>query len=259
MLALPSMSGEFAMLRVVLLSLLVCTQASAGEIRVLVAGAFKAVVVAAQPDFERESGHRLSIDNGTTGQLAARIMGGEAFDVAIVPPALLAELRQKGLVAPGGGNLAEVGIGVAVKAGAVSPDISTVAAFRAAVLATPRLAMIDPASGGSSGVYLAKLFAAWGIAEALRPKLVLVPGGYVAEKLADGSADLALHQISEILPVAGVTLVGPLPAEIQSVTVYASAVGAKASDPASAQALLEWLMGPKGRAILALKGMQPPR
>jgi molybdate transport system substrate-binding protein len=246
------------MLRMVLLGMLVCTQASAAEIRALVAGAYNAVLVVAQPEFERDTGHSLSIVNGTSGQIGARIVGGEPFDVAVAPPAILAGLRQKGLLAPGGGGLAEVGIGVAVKNGAPLPDISTVAAFRAAVLAAPRVAISDPATGGTSGIYLTKLFADWGIAETLRPRLVLVPGGYVAAALVNGSADLALHQISEILPVAGATLVGPLPAEVQTMTVYASAVGAAAHEPAAAEALLAWLMGPKGRAILAQKGMQPP-
>ena len=132
------------------------------------------------------------------------------------------------------------------------------AAFQQALLAARGVATIDPAAGGSSGIYLWQLFEKMGIAAQLKPKAVLVPGGLVAQRLLNGEADLAIHQISEILAVPGATLVGPLPAEIQNYTVYAGAVAAKARDAAAAQALLATLAGPAAAQVLKDKGMEMP-
>ncbi|MCR0984697.1 substrate-binding domain-containing protein [Roseomonas populi] len=233
--------------------------ASAADVRVLTAGAFKQVVLAAAPEWERETGHRLVVENDTAGALARRVARGEGFDLLIVPPAQMEALARAGHVAPGAVPLARVGVGVGVRDDAPRPDIGSVEAFRAAVLAAPRIAYIDPASGGSSGTYVEGLLGRLGIAEAMRDRRVLVRGGLVAERVADGSADLAIHQISEILPVAGVALVGPLPAEIQSWTVYSGAL-APSPSPAggAARGFLARLAGPEGRAVLRAKGMEPP-
>lgn len=238
---------------------LICvTTASAAEIKVLSAGAFKPVVVALQPEFEKQSGHKLVIDNDTAGGLARRITGGEAFDVVAMPPGGIEQLVQAGKVAPNTTTrLARVAIGVAVKKGAPAPDISGVAAFQEALLKARAVAMIDPAAGGSSGIYLTQLFEKMGIADRIKAKAVLVPGGLVAERLVNGQADIALHQISEILAVPGATLVGPIPREIQNYTVYAGALSANARDAAAARALIAALAGPAAQAILKDKGMEP--
>ncbi|TPG48154.1 ABC transporter substrate-binding protein [Roseomonas nepalensis] len=228
----------------------------ADEVRVLTAGAFKGVVVAAAPDWERETGHRLVVDNDTAGALARRVTAGESFDLLVVPPAQMAALARAGRVAEGAVPLARVGIGVAVRQGAPRPDIGTVEALRAAILAAPRLAYIDPASGGSSGTHVAWLLGRLGVAEAMRGRSVLVPGGLVAERLVDGSADFAIHQISEILPVAGAALVGPLPAEVQLYTTYAGALAPNAGE--AARGFLARLSGEAGRAVLRARGMEPP-
>ena len=156
-------------------------------------------------------------------------------------------------------ELARVAIGVAVKDGAPKPDISSVEKFRAALTAARKIAYIDPASGGSSGIYLAGLFDKWGVADAIKAKAVLVPGGLVAEKLVSGEADLALHQISEILAVRGATLVGPLPAEIQNYTVYAGGLSATTKQADAARKLLAALAGDGAQAVLKDKGMEAPR
>jgi len=133
--------------------------ADAAEIKVLTAGAFKQVVLALVPDFEKQSGHKVVVDNGTAGQLKQRIEGGETFDVAVVTPGVVDGLIANGKIAAGSRlNLASVGVGVMVKEGAPKPDISTVEAFKTALLAAKSVAYIDPASGGSSGIYLDKLF-----------------------------------------------------------------------------------------------------
>jgi molybdate transport system substrate-binding protein len=120
------------------------------------------------------------------------------------------------------------------------------------------VAYIDPAAGGSSGIYLTGLFDKLGIAAQIRPKAVLVPGGLVAQRLVTGEADLALHQISEILAVPGVTLVGPIPADIQNYTVYAGALGAAARDAAATQAFLAYLDSADAQVVLKEKGMDLP-
>jgi molybdate transport system substrate-binding protein len=233
--------------------------AHAAEIKVLTAGAFKPVLVALQPQFEAASGHSLRIENDTAGALQKRIAGGEAFDVVFSSPASLQPLREAGrLGAEAPVPLARVAIGVAVKQGTPAPDIGSVAAFRALLMRSRSVAYIDPAAGGSSGIYLDRLFEQWGIAPQIRAKAVLVPGGLVAQKVVDGSADVAIHQISEILAVPGAVLVGPLPAEIQNYTVYAGALSAQAAQAAAARQLLGALRSPAAGAVLQGKGMEAP-
>lgn len=159
----------------------------ADEIKVLTAGAFKPIVLAVAAAFEKDSGHKLVIDNDTAGGLLRRIGGGEAFDVAVLTPAAVKELVGSGKIAAGTPvNLARTSVGVAVKDGAARPDIATVAAFKAALLAAGKVAYIDPAAGGSSGIYFSKLLETMGIADAVRAKAVLVPGGLVAQRLVSG-------------------------------------------------------------------------
>jgi molybdate transport system substrate-binding protein len=235
------------------------TAACAAEIKLLTSGAFKSVVMAIVPEFEQRSGHKVSVDNDTVGQLVRRIAEGEAFDAVILTPQAIDPLAQSGKVVPGSSvRLARVAIVVAVKSGTPRPEIGTVAAYKQALLQARKVAYIDPAAGGSSGIYLAQLFEKLGIADAIKAKAVLVPGGLVAEHVADGEADLGIHQISEILAVPGVTLVGPIPAEIQSYTVYAGAVSAAARDPAAAQSLLAALSDQRAAAVLKEKGMEAP-
>jgi len=232
--------------------------AAAAEIKVLTAGAFKQVLLALLPDFERTSGHKVVVENDTVGALTKRIEGGETFDLAILTPAAVDALASKGKLVPGSrANLARVGIGVVVKEGAPKPDIGSLAAFKQALLAAKSVAYIDPAAGGSSGIYVAGLLDKLGIAAEVKPKAKLIPGGAVAEHVARGEAELGIHQISEILPVKGVTLVGPLPADIQNYTVYAAALGAQAKESDAAKALLKALSGPAAAEVLKSKGMEP--
>ncbi|HUA56463.1 MAG TPA: substrate-binding domain-containing protein [Candidatus Sulfotelmatobacter sp.] len=243
-----------------LLGLVATTAAPSGaaEIKVLTAGAFKQVLVAALPAFEQRTGHTVTLDNATVGVLIQRIEGGEAFDVAVLSPAAIDALTAKGKIAAGTRKaLAKVGVGVVVKAGAPKPDIATVDAFKRALLDAKSVAYIDPAAGGSSGIYIAKLLKQLGVADAVNAKAKLIQGGAVADHIAAGEAELGLHQISEILPVAGVTLVGPLPAALQNYTVYAAGISSAARDRAAAEALIDQLAGPAGAAVITAKGMEP--
>jgi molybdate transport system substrate-binding protein len=199
------------------------------------------------------------VDNDTAGGLAKRIDGGEPFDLAIITPGVLGDLAKKGkVVGDSRVNVARVGVGIVVKEGAPLPDVSSVDAFKRALIAAKSVAYIDPASGGSSGIYLTGLFDKLGIAADIKPKAKLKQGGYVAELIANGEAELGLHQISEILPVKGVKLVGPLPAEIQNYTTYAAAVGAEAKQPDAARALIKLLTGSPAESVLKGRGMERP-
>jgi molybdate transport system substrate-binding protein len=229
------------------------------EVRILTAGAFKPVVTALAPQFEKTTGHTLIIDNDTAGGLTKRIEAGEAFDVVFLPPTAMGTLTSKGFVATEGqANVARVGIGVAVKEGAPVPEIGTTDAFKTALQRAKAIAVIDPKAGGSSGIYLADLFQKWGMTDTLKAKLVLVPGGLVATRLLNDEADLALHQISEIIAVKGAKLVGPLPAEIQNFTVYRAGLAAKSTTRTPAAAFIELMQSPSAKAILQDKGMEPP-
>jgi molybdate transport system substrate-binding protein len=237
----------------------VALSASAAELKVLTAGAFKPIVMSLAPAFEQRTGHKLVVDNDTAGALAKRIADGETFDVVVLTPAAIEQLTQAGKVAAGSSaRLARVAIGVAVKKGAPAPDIASVEAFQRALIAARAVAYIDPAAGGSSGVYLTQLFEKMGIAPQIKAKAVLVPGGLVAQRLVSGEADIAIHQISEILAVPGAMLVGPIPAEIQNYTVYAGGVAATAHDPAAARAFMALLGSAEARAVLKDKGMEAP-
>ena len=232
--------------------------ANAAEIKVLTAGAFKQVVLEVVPQYEKQSGNKVSVSNDTAGALKKRIEEGEPFDVAIITPAVLGELIEKGKIAAGTNvNVASVGIGVVVREGAAKPDISNVEAFKRALLAAQSVAYIDPASGGSSGVYIEKLLDRLGIADQIRSKAKLKKGGHVADLIVSGEAELGLHQISEIIPVKGAVLVGPLPEEIQNRTTYAAGLSASTVNKEAAGALIKVLSGPTGAAVLKSKGMEP--
>lgn len=234
--------------------------ARADTIKVLTSGAFKQIVVAMVPAFEARTGNKVAVENDTAGALAKRIAGGEAFDVLVLTPGGLKPLAEQGVVdAASVISLAKVGVGVAVKAGAPQPKIATVDDFKQAIVAAHKVAYIDPAAGGSSGIYLDGLFKRLGLADVVRAKAVLVPGGLVAERLVTGEADLAVHQISEILPVPGVTLVGPLPESIQSYTTYAAAASKTSGHPEAARAFLDTLSGPDAARIMHDKGMTPAK
>jgi molybdate transport system substrate-binding protein len=232
--------------------------AAAAEIKVLTAGAIKQVLLVLVPDFEKQTGHKVILENDTVGALTKRIEGGEAFDLAVLTPAAVNDLSTKGkFVAGSRTNLGRVGVGVVVKEGAPKPDISSVDAFKKTLLAAKSVAYIDPAAGGSSGIYVAGLLDKLGIAADVKPKAKLIPGGAVAEHIARGEAEIGIHQISEILPVKGITLIGPLPADIQNYTVYAAGLGANGKESEAAKALLKTLSGPGAADVLKSKGMEP--
>jgi molybdate transport system substrate-binding protein len=158
-----------------------------------------------------------------------------------------------------GADLAKVGIGVMVKAGAPKPDVSSVEAFKQAVLNAVSVGYIDPESGGSSGIYLAGLFARLGIAGQIASKVRLKRGGgHVSDLVLSGDVELGIHQMSEIVSTEGVTLAGPLPDAIQNFTTYSAGIGAAVSDREAAEALITFLTGAEVSQLVAARGMLRP-
>ncbi len=231
------------------LTLAMSQLAEATEIKVVSGGAFKQVLTALTAQYEKESGNKANLTFQTVGQHLKLIRSGkEEFDVAVLTPEAIDALTKEGKIVPGSrADLAKVGVGVVVKAGAPLPDISTVEAFKRTLLAAKSVAYIDPAAGGSSGIYVGHLLERLGIAAQVNAKAKLIQGGAVADHIADGEAEIGIHQISEILPVKGVTLVGPLPADIQNFTIYSAGVGTAAKNAAVASALVKFLSGTSRR------------
>lgn len=231
--------------------------AQAAEIKVISGGAFKTVLNALVTQYQKESGNTVAVTYRTVGQHLKAIAGGEeTFDAAVLTPEAIDGLIKEGKVAAGSRtDLAKTGVGVVVKAGTPLPDISTVEALKKTLLAAKSVAYIDPAAGGSSGIYVGKLLERLGIAKEVNAKAVLVHGGEVATHVVDGEAEIGIHQISEILPVKGAVLVGPLPAAIQNFTVYSA--GVAPGGGTSAASLVKFLSGPHAAAIIKSKGMEP--
>lgn len=228
--------------------------AGANELVILSGGAAKSGVAEVVAAYEAAGGAKVKADFAPMGALTKRLAAGEAADVVIVTEEVLAEIAPKGWVRPETRTeVGRVGVGVAIKTGAPVPDIATPETFKATLLAAKSIVMIDPATG-TSGKHLARVFADLGIADALKAKTTYLQGGYVVEPVGRGEIEIGLHQITEILPVPGVTMIGPLPAPLQKVTVYVAAVGREARNPEAARNFLELLKSSAIRAKLTAKG-----
>ncbi|MDI1282931.1 MAG: substrate-binding domain-containing protein [Reyranella sp.] len=232
--------------------------AAAVDLKLLTAGAFKPAALELVPEFEKRTGHKVTIENDTAGNLGKRVGAGEYFDVVVMPPLVLGPYLGNRIVESSAKALARVGIGVAVKQGAPVPDISTVDAWKKSLLAARAIAYTDPASGGSAGLYLANLFEKMGIAAELKSKTVLVKGGYSAEKVVTGEAEIAMQPMSELLAVPGAMLVGPIPLEVQHYLPYSGGVSVASRNRAAADELLLMLADPKNLPILKKKGLDEP-
>ena len=232
--------------------------ARADEIRLLAAGATKSLLTGLNAQFSKKTGHTILMTNDTAGGVTRRIDAGETYDIIISSRQQIEAVIAKGKLQPGSrSDMASSVVGIAVKEGAPRPDIGSVDAFKAMLIAAKTVAYVDPASGGTSGIYIAGVIDKLGLTEIMKPKLRLQAGGYVAELVAKGEAEIAIHQVSEILPVKGVVLIGELPAEIQSVTTYSGALPPSATPAASA--LLAFLTGDEARPAIEKAGMKPPK
>ena len=235
--------------------LVAAATAQAGEVRVISAGAVKSIITDLAQVYEKETGNKVVMEFGPMGFVSQKLASDPA-DVVIMSDSVIEDTIGKGGVVAGSRtDIARTGMGVGVRAGAPLPDISTVDGFKRAVLEAKSIVYVDPASGATSGVHFASVLQKLGIAEQVKPKTKLVPGGYPAELVAKGEVDLVVHQISEILPVKGVTLVGPLPKDVQKVTVYAAGVASKSTSTELARGFIAFITRPASKAKLAEAGL----
>jgi molybdate transport system substrate-binding protein len=213
-------------------------------------------MIALGPEFERASGHKLVVTYGLAAAFKQNIEAGEAFDVVVLTPALLDDLVKQGKVTDGDrAVIGRAGIGVAIRAGAARPDISSVAAFKQALLNAKSIVY---AKAGQSGVYFTGLLDRLGIADAVKDKIRLERSAVeIGAVMAAGGAEVAVQPISEILPEKGVELLGPFPPEIQSYVVMAAGVSTGAKDHAAAAALVKFLKAPEHVPVIKAKGMEP--
>ena len=241
---------------------LLCQGASveAGEVKVLSAVAMRAALDDLAPQFERQTGQKVVIAYATAGVLRDRIQGDEMVDVTILPrPAMDPLVAQGKVAADMVAIFARSAVSVAVRVGAPKPDISTVEAFKRAMLAANSVSYADPATGGGSGIHFASVLARLGIAEEMKPKTKLVPGAESAQLVAKGEAEIAILNTPELLREPGVEVVGPLPAELQNPRdfVFFVGVGITAKEPGAAKMLIQYLLGPDAARVIKAKGLEP--
>jgi molybdate transport system substrate-binding protein len=237
---------------------LAITGADAAELKILSSVALTSALDELAPQFEQATGHKLRIGYGLNAEIRKRILDGETADMLVLSRPVLDELEKQAKVAAGSiTNIAGVAVAVAAKAGAPKPDISSVDAFKRTLLAAKSIVYADPARGGLTGVHFAKVLERLGIAEQVKPKTILVPGAQAAEVVAKGEAELGVAQASEIAPVAGAQLVGPLPGELGSITVFSAAIGTDSKAAEATKSLIRFLTAPNAGSGFKAKGFEP--
>ncbi len=254
--SLPATAAGFACLIV----LVVGTPAHAGEIKVLSAVAMRAAIDDLAREFERSTGNKPTIVYATSGVLRDRIQGGEVFDLAILPRPAMDPLVKQGKIVPDTVRLfARSAISVAVRVGAVKPDISTVEAFKRTILAAKSISYADPAKGAAGGIHFASVLERLGIAEEVKAKSKLTPGAESVQVVARGEAEIAVANTPVILDELGVQLVGPLPEELQNTTdfVFFLGVGANAKEPETAKGFIKDLSRPEAARLIKAEGLDP--
>jgi molybdate transport system substrate-binding protein len=223
------------------------------HLKIVSGGAMRPVMDAAVPLFERANAATVDIEFRLTSALQKAIAEGLAFDVAVLPRPELDDLVGAGkLAAEATADMARSAIGVAVRAGAAKPDISTVAGFKRALQEASSIAYSD----GPSGAYIGAMLGRLGLEAEMKPKTRLTSRP-VAELLAAGTAEIGMQQIVAILPVEGAALVGPLPAELQNIIVYAAGISTAAQNRATAQSFIDFMRGPAAADIIRAKGLEP--
>src|SRR6202011_6205747 len=241
-------------------ALLLAGPASAAEVRVMISGGLTAAYKALVPEFERLTGNKVLTAYGpsmgtTVNAIPVRLERGEPADVLIMVGYALGDLVKQGkVIADSRVDLVKSPIGVAVKSGAPKPDISSADAVKRALLAAKSVAYSDSASG----VYVStEMFGKLGIADAMKDKARKIPATPVGEIVARGEAELGFQQISEMLPVAGIDIVGPLPEELQQITVFSAGIATVSKESEAGRALIKFLGSPAARDVIIKSGMDP--
>ena len=241
-------------------ALFLTTAATAAEVRVMISGGLTAAYNALVPEFERSTGHKVLTAYGpsmgtTVNAIPVRLERGEPADVLIMVGYALGGLIKQGKVmADSRVDLVKSPIGVAVKSGAPKPDISSAETIKGALLAAKTIAYSDSASG----VYVStEMFQKLGIAEEMKDKARKILATPVGEIVARGDAEIGFQQISELKPVAGIDIIGPLPDELQKITVFSAGIAAVSREPDAGKALIKFLASPEARDTLVKSGLDP--
>lgn len=234
-------------------------EGGAAEITVMSGGAVKSAFSAAAEAFEKKSGSKVRAAFAPAGELRKRIQAGEVSDVLVVPQENLPEYEKSGAIDPATRrDLGAVAMGAAVRRGAPVPDISTPEKLKQVLSEAKSLTYMDPTRGTSGKHFDEQVLPKLGIRDAVRAKATLGEGGFIAEKVARGEVEMAFHQMTEMLPVQGITIVGPLPDALQKRTVYTGVVMKGARNPAGARALLDYLASAEGRKAFLDRGFTAP-
>lgn len=229
--------------------------ARAAEVTVLAVAATKEVIVELVPQFEKNSGHKVSITWTGSANIKKRIAAGEVYDLVIVDGPLIDAFSNEGKVANGSRtDLMKSGVGAAVRAGAAKFDIGSGEALKKTLLAAKSIGY----SSGSSGTYMVSLVERMGIADQVKPKMKQVPSGVrIGTMIESGEVDIGFQQISELIHEKGVDYLGPLPADIQKITIYSVGLHTRAKEPEAAKALVKALTGPEAVPAIKQHGMEP--
>jgi molybdate transport system substrate-binding protein len=238
---------------------LFASTANAADIKVFISGGFNAAYEKLVPEFEKATGHKVTTERGpsmgeTPQAIPNRLARGESADVVIMVGYALGNLIKKGqVVADSRVDLAWSRIAMAVKAGAPKPDISTMENFRQALLAAKSIAYSDSASG----VYLSTtLFKQIGVYDQIKDRARKIPAEPVAKVVARGEAEIGFQPVSELRPYPGIDIVGPIPAELQVVNVFAAGIATSAKEPAAGKALIAYLVSPAAKPVIEASGME---
>lgn len=236
-------------------SLLQPSFASAVEIKVLASGATKEAYVEVVPEFEKISGYKVVTTWTGSANIKKQIAAGEVYDLVIVGGSVIDAFIQQGKVVAGSRvDLMKSGVGVGVRAGAPKPDISSSEALKRTVLAARSIGY----STGPSGEYVLSLFERMGIADQVKPKLRQVPSGArISTFITSGEAEIGFQQISELIDAPGVDYLGPLPPEVQKITVFSAGIHSGAKQPQAAKELVKFLTAPSAASVIKKHGMEP--
>jgi molybdate transport system substrate-binding protein len=228
---------------------------SSREIKVLASHVVFEVMREFGPHFERNTGHSLSFSYDPANVIKSQIDSGAAFDVAIVTRQVIEDLTIRGkILSASCRDFGRCGLGLSVRKGAPKPDIGSVEAFKRALLAANS---VMRSKDGTSGIYFGTLIERLGIAEQMRGKIRLGGSGRIAELVVKGEADMAVQQVSELLPVQGADFVGPFPPELQLYTMFAAGVATASTHRDTAQAFVDALLEPTAAAMLKANGLEP--
>jgi molybdate transport system substrate-binding protein len=235
--------------------LFAASTAQAAEITMIASNAVKAAYTQLLPAFEKASGHHVTVSWVGTADAIKRVNAGEVADIVIAPHGTIDALIAGGKLVPGSRmDLVKSLTAVAVRAGLPKPDISSGEALKRALLASKGVIV----SGGPSGTYMLQLFEKMGIAEQIKPKMKqLAPGANPGEALVHGEGDIGFTQVSEFLPVKGINYVGPLPHDVELVTVFSSGIPRNAREPEAAKALVAFVTSPAAAAVVKRSGLEP--